>query len=167
MTELLLGCGHSREKRLSNSDKGWHELVTVDRFPECKPDILHDLEFKPWPLASGSFDEVHAYDVLEHLGRQGDYKSFFDDFSEIYRLLKPDGLLFGITPAIASAWVWGDPSHTRLISQESLTFLDQTAYEEQVANGMSDFRWYWKGNFKLLAARSEKDRFAFIMMAIK
>ena len=30
-------------------------------------DVVHDLNSMPWPFGNDTFDEVHAYDVIEHL----------------------------------------------------------------------------------------------------
>lgn len=167
--ELLLGCGNRREKVLwANEKRQWDHLVTLDRDPDCGANIIWDLEDKPWPVESNQFDEVHAYEILEHLGTQGDFRAFFDDFSEIHRTLKSGGLLFATCPAHGSVWLWGDPSHRRAISRESLTFLSQEEYRRQVGvTGMTDFRWYWKGDFELLFHNSTADTFAFCMRAIK
>lgn len=169
MTELLLGCGHRRVKSFSlNGQYDWQSLVTLDVNPDCKPDILHDLNVLPWPLESECFDEIHAYEVLEHLGRQGDFKSFFDHFAEIYRLLKPGGLLFATVPAPKSGWVWGDPSHTRVISMETLTFLSQQAYTDQVGKtSMTDFRSYWKGNLPVVWHQDTPEHLLFVLQAQK
>ena len=153
MKELLIGCGNQRRKRLNFGDTEWDELVTMDHDPNCGADILHDLEDLPWPLEDDSFDAVHAYEVLEHLGKQGDFRSFFAHFGEIYRVLKPGGFLFATVPSWNDIWAWGDPSHTRIISRASLVFLDQRQYHEQVGRSpMTDFRWLWKGDFEPVAA---------------
>jgi hypothetical protein len=68
--ELLIGCGNSRNNQVGE----WTELVTIDHDPNCGADVVHDLEQYPWPFDDDTFDETHAYCVLEHLGRQGDYR---------------------------------------------------------------------------------------------
>ncbi len=80
-SELLIGCGNSRRKKLGFS-REWSNLVTVDHDPDCGADVVHDLDETPWPFADDSFDECHGYEVLEHLGRQGDHRSFFRHFHE-------------------------------------------------------------------------------------
>jgi len=96
--------------------------------------------------------------VLEHLGTQGDYWAFFRDFAEIYRVLKPGGTVHGITPNWHSPWLWNDPGHTRSIGFETLAFLDQQAYREQVGvTAMTDYRWLWKGDFRLIARKIENE----------
>jgi SAM-dependent methyltransferase len=168
MTELLLGCGDSRAKRVHLGDPDWHDLITLDVRPDVGADVIWDLDFTPWPFADDEFDEVHAYEVLEHIGSQGDAHSFFDHFSEIWRILKPDGRLFASVPAVTSAWVWGDPGHRRVISRESLTFLDQSQYMAQVGKtAMTDYRSIYKGDLRALAMQTDGDAFTFILKAVK
>ena len=54
----------------------------------------------PLPFDNDTFDEIHAYEVLEHVGKQGDYIFFFAQFSDLYRILKPNGLLVAMSPSI-------------------------------------------------------------------
>lgn len=150
MPELLIGCGNSRAKKIDVRNTGWTELVTVDHDPNCGADIIHDLEELPYPFADNQFDEIHAYEVLEHTGQQGDFRFFFGQFSELWRILKPGGILCISTPNWNSPWAWGDPSHKRIIGLEALTFLDQDQYRQQIGKTpMTDFRWIWKGDFRL------------------
>ncbi len=89
-----------------------------------------------------------AHDVLEHLGQQGDYKTFFEEFSEWYRILKPGGILAGISPKWDGQWAWGDPGHTRVISEACFVYLQQPAYTQQVGKtAMTDYRFCYKADF--------------------
>jgi SAM-dependent methyltransferase len=167
--ELLIGCGNSRRKKLiANGVSDWTNLVTIDHDPNCGADIVHDLDDTPWPLDDDTFDECHAYEVLEHLGQQGDFKAFFRHFGEIWRVLKDGGLLVATCPAWDSPWAWGDPSHTRIISKQSLAFLDPTEYARQVgATAMTDFRWLWDGDFEPLGGGIQDGSFRFVLRAHK
>jgi SAM-dependent methyltransferase len=168
MSELLIGCGNSRRKKLTLTEFEWTDLTTIDHDPNCGADIIHDLDETPWPLEDDSFDEVHAYCVLEHLGQQGDYKSFFRHFHEIWRVLKHGGKLFGFCPSYKSQWAWGDPSHTRVITPGSMMFLDQSQYEQQIGTtAMTDFRWLWKGDLRADHLEDDGERFTFILRAVK
>jgi predicted SAM-dependent methyltransferase len=168
MRQLLIGCGNRRVRRLSFGGFDWDDLVTIDHDPNCGADIVHDLEVLPWPVEADSFDEVHAYEVLEHLGTQGNARSFFAHFGEIYRVLKPGGMLMATVPAWDDVWAWADPSHRRVISQGTLMFLDQTEYVHQVGKtAMTDFRWLWSGDFELTAAETENGCFKFALTAHK
>jgi len=152
--ELLLGCGNSRLKRVIPgwTPTEWKRLVTMDIDPNCKADILGDIE-DGLPFHDNQLDEVHAYDVMEHLGSPGDYKAFFRDFGEVYRVLKPYGLFCGITPHWNGPWAWNDPGHRRVISLHTLQFLSQEMYKTQVGvTAVTDYRHIWKGDFRLVAA---------------
>jgi predicted SAM-dependent methyltransferase len=195
MPELLLGCGSARKKLLapSESDTEWKDLITLDNNLNCRPDLFCDLNSVVWTalwnystnhtlverclmyegsqrqrLRESFFDEVHAYEVLEHLGQQGDIRSFFSTFENIYRILKPNGYLFATCPSRHSPWAWGDPGHTRIISPESLTFLDQNEYKIQLGHTpMSDYRDHWKGDFKIIHIQDDRIFHRFVLQAIK
>src|SRR5215831_67169 len=86
--ELLIGCGKNHTKKLTRpGHEEWRELVTLDINPDHKPNVLHDLENLPLPFADDHFDEIHAYEVLEHVGKQGDYRFFFRQFEDFWRIL--------------------------------------------------------------------------------
>ena len=172
----------------------WHCLITLDHNETVRPDILCDLNAIPWtPLEwfqrpgqpfkveslfqhgiefrNNTFDEIHAYEVFEHLGSQGDAEAFFAHFYEVWRLLKPGGYFYATVPSRYSPWLWGDPSHRRAILPESLVFLDQRQYRAQCdipnPTPMSDFRPIWKGDFDVLDKRDNQSMFWFALQAIK
>jgi SAM-dependent methyltransferase len=169
--ELLLGCGNHREKVivLPNAPAAWTHLVTLDNDPDCGADIEHDLERLPYPFPADHFDECHAYHVLEHQGGQGDYRFFFDQFSEFWRILKPGGLFCGIVPSLNSEWAWGDPGHKRVLPQPIFTFLDQSEYTKQVGvTAFADYRRFWRADFEPVAYQNiDRDQFAFVLRAVK
>ena len=168
MSELLIGCGNSRIKRHYLDGPEWDGLVTIDHDPNCGADIIHDLDETPWPLDDNSFDNAYAFEVLEHLGRQGDWRAFFATFAEIYRILKPGGHLIATCPSYKSMWAWADPSHTRIIAEGSLVFLSQAEYQSQVGKTpMTDFRHTWKGDFETIAADDNGHSFKFALKAHK
>lgn len=168
--ELLIGCGSNNKKKitLEGMSEEWGGLTTLD-CDEChKPDIVHDLDVFPYPFEDNTFDEIHAYEVLEHCGQQGDFKFFFDQFTEFWRILKPGGLFLATVPAWDSPWAWGDPGHTRVITEGSILFLDQSQYEKQVGiTAMSDYRTWYSADFEPYAAQTTVDSFGFVLKARK
>ncbi len=164
---LILGAGHNSGKSV-DPKQTWETVITLDMEPSTKPDIVHNLERLPWPLPDNQFDEVHAYEVLEHFGSQGDYKAFFAHFGELWRILKPDGRLLASCPSGQSLWAWGDPGHTRVISRESLVFLQRKNYEEQLGKtAMSDYRRFLVGDWIREITLDNGEQFKFILRAIK
>src|SRR6266581_3956947 len=108
--ELLLGCGRARDKRIvipGQTSRAWHHLTTADINRNVGADLWLDLnQDPPWyahsqadpnyiahALLSDFWDEIHAYEVLEHLGSLGDAASYLAQMSELWRLLKPNGYL--------------------------------------------------------------------------
>ncbi|MFZ2267922.1 MAG: tetratricopeptide repeat protein [Azonexus sp.] len=167
--ELLIGAGSSRVKKLAVNDRReWHNLTTLDINPDHLPDLVWDLTQLPLPFADNQFDEIHAYEVLEHTGQQGDYKFFFAQFSELWRILKPGGMLIATCPSRNSPWAWGDPSHTRVIQPENFIFLDQAQYVAQVGiTAMSDFRYIYQADFSTAYSNDDGTTFSFALKAVK
>lgn len=167
--ELLLGAGSSREKRVYvQGRESWSDLTTLDFNSDHKPDVEWDLERLPLPFPNNEFDEIHAYEVLEHTGQQGDWKFFFSQFSDFWRILKPGGLLFGTCPSWKSAWAWGDPSHKRVISNGTLVFLSQKEYDKQVGKTpMTDYRFFYKADLERIYCTEDDDKLVFILRANK
>jgi hypothetical protein len=168
--ELLIGCGSERSKRLTcDNTQTWSNVTTLDYNADHKPDVVWDLTNKlGLPFNANEFDEIHAYEVLEHTGSQGDYKFFFWQFSDFWRVLKPGGYLLATCPSKTSVWALGDPSHSRILVKENLVFLSQKAYEENVGkNSMSDFRNIYKANFEPAFVDEGPETFMFVLRAIK
>jgi SAM-dependent methyltransferase len=169
-SELLIGCGLRRNKMIPNGRNAWSNLTTLDMSEAHKPDVVYDLEKLPLPFPDNSFDEIHAYDVMEHVGKQGDWRFFFAQWQDFWRLLKPDGLFCGISPHWSSPWAWGDPGHTRVISSESFVFLDQSEYQRQVGSTpMTDYRFCYQADLRLQWAHvdEEKQQLYYVLRAIK
>lgn len=170
---LLLGCGHKQKPYYSyDTDfmpyEGDDDVVRMDFNPDVAPDYLHDLNVRPFPFKDDEFDEIHAYEVFEHLGRQGDWKSFFDEFTEYHRILKNGGGLIFSCPKPSSEWVWADPSHTREISPNLISFLSQKHYEQCGVNSpCSDYRFYYKADYVNMALGHLKGSYLYYLQAKK
>lgn len=173
----------------------WENLFTLDINPEVEPDLVCDLDKPEWVCAALTeqgkicttsklnrdvirtgrviqkdfFDEVHAYEVLEHLGRQGYQEDLFSTFANLYRILVPDGLVLATCPSRYGGWLWGDPGHRRVITPETLVFLDQEQYATQAGKtAMSDYRYIWKSDFKIIESYDDrKSTHSFVLQAIK
>ena len=147
-TCLMLGAGHAAPRRhfsapssAKQEDTKW---VTLDNNEDAKPDMVFDLEtletgrHRPW--TDETFDEIHAYEVLEHIGRQGDFKGLFSTFRALWYARKSDGMLIGSCPSLDSEWLWSDPGHTRVISAGLLSFLTRGHYDQLGKTPSSDYR---------------------------
>lgn len=167
--ELLLGCGSRCQKLFTIDGRStWGELVTLDNVESHKPDVLHDLRDPALPFPDEHFDEVHGYEVLEHIGQQGDAELLLRQFTDYWRVLKPGGHLCATCPSWASLWAWGDPSHTRIISSGTLVFLNQAEYTKQIGRTpMSDFRHIYKADFEPVHIEENEHNLRFVLRAVK
>lgn len=164
---LLLGCGFRK-----NLDIGWkdrpenYNLTTLDYNSETNPDIYFNLDDIDLPFTNNKFDEIHAYEVLEHTGTQGDVRFFFNQWNEFYRILKPNGVFFGSVPRPGSDWIWGDPGHRRHIHPFQLEYLDKDFYAHFGQTSKSDYQSLINCNFKIIESFIKGDKFYFGLKAV-
>jgi SAM-dependent methyltransferase len=169
MGQLLIGCGSSRRRIVQQPGQSdvFDDVTTMDSNPAHHPDVVWDLNTRPLPFADDSFDEIHAYEVLEHVGRQGDYLGFFAEFSDYWRILKPGGWLCGTVPMWNSKWAWGDPGHTRVFCRDTFTFLEQPTYAQVGTTVITDYRQVYRADFDFTFCREQGDSLAFVLRAVK
>jgi len=162
--ELVIGCGSRILKDLYiGESKEFEDVVTLDINADHKPDVVWDLRKHPLPFRDNEFDEIHAYEVLEHLAYQGDYEFFFSEFSEYWRILKPRGHFFASVPKEGTTWMYGDPSHKRVIPISNLAFLSQNFYNQVGTTTASDFRYIYKADFKVVHTEYKNNVFSFTL----
>jgi SAM-dependent methyltransferase len=95
LKKLNLGAGESRKEG----------FINVDWQPSTHPDVVHDLNAFPYPFEDGTFDEIEAFHVIEHLDRP------FDVMRELHRILKPGGLLHVKVPHFSRGFTHAEHAH--------------------------------------------------------
>ena len=82
-----------------------------------------NLAVQPIPFDSGFFDSVSAYDFLEHVPRvlgsadgQGTRFPFVELMNEVWRVLKPGGVFYAVTPVYPHPAVFQDPTHVNVLT---------------------------------------------------
>jgi len=123
------------------------KLTTLDLDPNCGADVEWDLERLPLPFPDNHFDEIHAYEILEHVGRQGDWRFFFSQFADFWRMLKPGGLFLGSVPVLDTENEQTDPGHTRRFHTQWLSYLHQPHYDQVGRTMCSDYRHFYTADF--------------------
>lgn len=120
-----LGCG---KVRIPGS-------IGVDRVMiKGYTDKIHDLNVVPYPFEDDSVDEIHFYHVLEHLDHP------VRKMEEIWRILKPGGVLHMRTPHFSSMGAFTDITHVRPFGYESFDCFDEDHYQH----------FYTTARFKIL-----------------
>ena len=80
-------------------------------------DVAHDLNRLPWPWADEAFDEVLAFDVLEHLTLE-----VVQWLDETWRILRPGGRLRLRLPAFDNPVSYRDPTHKKVFHDETFYY---------------------------------------------
>lgn len=111
--KLNLGCGHRKREG----------FINVDRFADCKPDQVVDLEKLPWPWPNDSAEQVLFIHSLEHLGQSTDV--FLGIMRELYRVCRSNATVEIHVPHPRHDFYTGDPTHVRPITPDVLSLFDR------------------------------------------
>lgn len=104
--KLNVGCGKNIKEGYINLD--------IKQIPGI--DVIHDLNKFPYPLKSNDFDEILCQDILEHVD------NLLLVMNEIYRILKPNGLLKIRVPHFTSSIAFNDPTHKHFFAWDSFNY---------------------------------------------
>jgi len=127
MKHLDLGCGHN-PRNPYNAE----EVFTIDSSLNTSPITTTSscqLGLEPIPFENNFFQSVSAFDLIEHIPRQaidftqGQYHyPFLFLMDEIYRVLKPNGIFFALTPAFPAKQSFQDPTHVNFITEDTASY---------------------------------------------
>jgi SAM-dependent methyltransferase len=123
--KLNLGCGY-------NKLDGY---INVDQDPNCKPDVVADLEER-LPFEDSSVDEIMLCHVLEHLGQTT--KIYLNIWKEFYRILKDQGVIKITVPHWQHENFYHDPTHVRVITPVGVDMFSQERNMEVIKSGGSE-----------------------------
>jgi predicted SAM-dependent methyltransferase len=118
---LNLGCGN---RKIGGA-------LNVDRVSSVSPDVVCDLDVRPWPFANERFDQIEAFDIIEHCA------DVVATMEEIYRLAAPGALVRITVPHFSCANTYLDPTHRHQFGRGSFDFF-----------GENDRSFYTRARFK-------------------
>ncbi len=111
--------------------------VNVDLVADTGPDVVHDLNRRPWPLPADHFAEVLAFDVVEHLD------DVIATLEEVHRVSRPGAVVRITVPHFSCANAFTDPTHRHYFGWFSLHYV----------TGEHDFSFYTRARFRRLTSR--------------
>jgi len=146
---LDLACGDNKREGFIGIDVAETEFV----------DHVLDLQVFPWPIESESAEEINCSHYIEHIKHDNvaldlkqvlDKSNSFEEFkeninsreflasqdgfikfiNEVYRILKPGGKVYILTPYWANNRQIGDPTHVRPIAESTYWYLNKPWMEE-------------------------------------
>lgn len=142
---LDLGCGPQ-----PRNPYGAEELYALDiRTPEGVDTMRFrqaNLVLEPIPFDAGHFDSVSAYDFIEHVPRlvtlpQGGTRlPFVELMNEVWRVLRPGGHFYAVTPAWPRAEAFVDPTHVNIITADTHRFFTEPDLGARVYGFQGRFR---------------------------
>lgn len=137
---LNLGAGNDIIRGAVNHDRIKHrnEISSV-----------WDLNVLPWPFGDGEFDIVNARAVLEHLNID-----LIKSVNEVWRILKPGGILVLKLPHWNHNISYIDPTHRWFYSIETPTIFDPSTEYGSRYNFYTDRKWKIVKGPKLKRAKS-------------
>ncbi len=100
MRKLHIGCGR---KIL----KGY---VNLDSVKLSGVDVVHNLDIFPYPFKDNTFDEILGEHILEHVD------DLIKTLEELWRIMKPNGILRVTVPYYNTQAAFQDPTHKRFFA---------------------------------------------------
>lgn len=108
---LEIGCGFIRPR----------DSIGIDINPGENVDIVRDLETQGLPFCDKSIENIHAYNVMEHMG-----EGFHFLMKECWRVLKDGGTLEIGVPDAGTDASFKDPTHRRFFSKNTFVYFTRT-----------------------------------------
>lgn len=144
MTQHLdLGCGP-----VPRNPYGCEQLFGVDLSgsDDGGPIRRANLVIQPIPFEDHRFDSVSAYDFLEHVPRvlptadgQGTRFPFVELMDEVWRVLKPGGRFYAVTPVYPHPAVFQDPTHVNVLTTGTHEYFTRPALMAAMYGFKGDF----------------------------
>jgi len=106
MKILDLGCGRRKTPG----------AIGIDKIKLPEVDVVHDLNKFPYPFEDNYFHKIIAKNIIEHLW------DTVKVMEELYRILKPNGILYIEVPIFPNPCCFRDPTHVRYFEKDSFDF---------------------------------------------
>lgn len=129
---LDIGCG-TRPRNPYKRDTVWGVDISACVVSENSNIKICNVALEKIPFDNNFFDSVSAYDFLEYLPRSliiegKSYFPFVELMNDVWRVLKPNGLFYAVTPAYPRQEAFVDPTHTNFITEKTHEYFTPPHY---------------------------------------
>lgn len=123
---LDVGCGQDPRNPFDCDELHGVDIVDkkmgIDFYYKKSNVILENL-----PYQDSYFDSISAYDFIEHIPRFAIINGhttfpFINFMNEVYRVLKPGGVFYAVTPFFPRMEAFTDPTHINFITKKTHTY---------------------------------------------
>ena len=145
---LDIGCGAKYRNPMDYASRYGVDLYIPKDLPVGVEFRKANLTTEPIPFEDNYFDAVSAFDFIEHVPRvvvdgSGSTRfPFIDLMNEIWRVLKPGGVFYALTPAYPRPEAFQDPTHVNIITDRTHEYF--TGKKPYAAN------YGFKGGFEVV-----------------
>lgn len=143
---LDLGCGTAPRNPYQADQVFGVDIREGLSAPGVEAILAANLNVAPVPFPDNHFDSLSAYDFLEHVPRVSiDHGSgrthlpFIALMNEIWRVLKPDGRFYAVTPAFPHEKAWRDPTHVNILTAKSHRYFTRPELGGRMYGFQGDF----------------------------
>ncbi len=138
--KLNIGCG-------KDVKQGY---VNVDYVKTPGVDLVLDIEKTPYPFKDNTFEEVVAFNILEHV------RELVPVMEEIHRISRNGGVIKIKVPHYNQHLAYTDPTHVRFFSPETFNFFTSGKGSKKIFNHKTDDKvenFSSKGRFEMITLR--------------
>ena len=121
------------------------------------------------PFSDSTFDSISAYDFLEHIPRFAIINDttqfpFINFMNDAYRVLKPGGVFYAITPFYPREEAFVDPTHINIITRKTHHYFTSPKHGAKI--------YGFKGNFEVIRVKriklsQETKKYNFLIRLLK
>lgn len=143
---LDLGCG-TKPRNPYKQDEIWGIDISQEAIKSNSKIKFANLSVEKIPYEDNYFDSVSAYDFLEHVPRLLASNNeaqvrfpFIELMNEIWRVLKPNGVLYASTPAYPCQEAFVDPTHVNIITENTHIYFTEPLLMARMYGFVGNFK---------------------------